>query len=112
MTSSRNPDLLGYIQQPPPDGFTTWEEFLRRAGYSEDDLHAAYAIVDPEHVGPRIYIQRVPEPKQAENRVHLDVNVGAGLEGAERRAKVDIEVERASARSAPAHHRTRRGIDR
>jgi hypothetical protein len=88
-------ELLGYMQQAPPDGFASWEEFLRRAGYSEDDLNAAYAIVDPEHVGPRIYIQRVPEPKQAKNRVHLDVNVGAGLEGAERRAKVDSEVERA-----------------
>jgi hypothetical protein len=89
-------DLLGYIQQPPPDGFTTWEEFLRRAGYSEDDLHAAYAIVDPEHVGPRIYIQRVPEPKQAKNRVHLDVSAsgGRGIEGTERRRRVDAEVER------------------
>lgn len=88
-------ELLGYIQQPPPDGFASWQEFLRDAGYSEDDLNAAYAIVDPENVGPRIYIQWVPEPKQAKNRVHLDVNVGTGLEGAERRAKVDSEVERA-----------------
>lgn len=87
-------EVLGYIQQPPPEGFASWEEFLRGAGYSESELDAAYAIVDPENVGPRIYLQRVPEPKPAKNRVHLDVNVGAGLEGAERRAKVDREVER------------------
>lgn len=92
--------LLGYVEQPPPDGFANWEEFLRREGYSEDEMQAAYAIVDPEHVGPRIYLQRVPERKRAKNRVHLDVNVGAGLEGAERRAKVDGEVERAGALGA------------
>lgn len=87
--------LLGYTQQPPPEGSDTWEEFLRAAGYSEDELQSAYAIVDPDNIGPRIYIQRVPESKQCKNRVHLDVNVGSGLEGEERRAKVDAEVGRA-----------------
>jgi hypothetical protein len=72
-------ELLGYVQQPPPNGFASWEEFLRGVGYPEDELYAAYAIVDPEQGGPRIYLQRVPEPKHAKNRVHLDVNVrGAG----------------------------------
>lgn len=39
---------------------------------------------DPEGTGPRLLFQRVPEPKSAKNRVHLDVPVGdpAGLDAA------------------------------
>ena len=39
-------------------------------------------------------IQNVPEPKRSKNRVHLDVNVSAGLPVDERRSRVDSEVER------------------
>lgn len=33
--------------------------------------------VDPAGVGPRVFVQRVAEPKTAKNRVHLDLQVGA-----------------------------------
>ncbi|MDD9206653.1 VOC family protein [Georgenia sp. 10Sc9-8] len=33
------------------------------------------AARDPAGAGPRLYFQRVPEPKTAKNRVHLDVPV-------------------------------------
>ena len=69
---------LGYRLQDPPDGFATWEEFLRDAGVPEEEWNSASAIVDPDGVGPRLYFQRVPEGKTAKNRVHLDVNVGGG----------------------------------
>ena len=36
----------------------------------------------------------VPEPKTVKNRVHLDVQVGAGLEPGERAGVVASEVER------------------
>ena len=36
----------------------------------------AAACRDPDGAGPRLYFQRVPEPKQAKNRVHLDLRVG------------------------------------
>lgn len=88
-------ELLGYIEHPPPEGYESWAQLLVEIGYSEEDLASAYAIVDPDGAGPRIYLQRVPEGKTAKNRVHLDVNVGHGLEGDERRAKVDAEAERA-----------------
>jgi len=41
-------------------------------------------VIDPDGVGPRLLFQKVPEGKTAKNRVHLDVNVGAGLERADR----------------------------
>jgi hypothetical protein len=33
------------------------------------------ACADPEGTRPRMYFQRVPEPRRAKNRVHLDLRV-------------------------------------
>ena len=99
-----NPELLGefwaralgYNSEEPPEGFATWEEFLTSIGLPEDQWNSAYAILDPDGAGPRLYFQKVPEGKVAKNRVHLDVNVGGGrgtpLE--KRRRTVDAEAER------------------
>ena len=43
---------LGYREQDPPDGFDTWEDFLRDAGVPEKEWNSASAIVDPEASGP------------------------------------------------------------
>ena len=95
-------DVLGYRLPEPPDGFGTWEEWAVAHRIPEDQWNAARAIEDPEGVGPRIYFQRVPEPKVVKNRVHLDVNVGGGrttpLE--QRKANVGREVERLMALGA------------
>jgi hypothetical protein len=62
----------------------------------ESDWNSANAVVDPDKVGPRIYFQRVPEPKTVKNRVHLDFNVsgGPGTPDDVRRERVHAEVER------------------
>ena len=85
---------LGYVVQPPPEGYDSWPAFLSELGVPEDRWESRSAVVDPEGTGPRIYIQQVPEPKTVKNRVHLDVQVGAGLEPGERSAVVAQEVER------------------
>src|SRR4051794_13613188 len=77
-------EVLGYIEQPPPPGFENWDAFLASIGVPEDERDKAYAIVDPAGDRARIFIQKVPEGKIAKNRVHLDVNVGAGLPGDQR----------------------------
>ena len=69
-------EVLGYVEQPPPPGFATWEEALDAAGVDQTDPDRAFAIVDPEGVGPRVFFLKVPEGKTAKNRVHLDVWVG------------------------------------
>jgi hypothetical protein len=69
-------EVLGYVEEPPPAGFATWEEALDAFGIDRSDPDAAYAIVDPDGVGPRVFFAKVPEGKTAKNRVHLDVNVG------------------------------------
>ena len=87
---------LGYRKQEPPEGYATWPAFLAAQGIPEDQWNSASALIDPEGRGPRLYFQRVPEPKVVKNRVHLDLNVGGGrhvpLE--ESRTWVNAEVER------------------
>ena len=68
-------EVLGYVEQPPPPGFATWEEALTSWGLPEERWNDAYAIVGD---GPRIFIQKVPEPKTAKNRLHIDVHSNAG----------------------------------
>ena len=89
-------EALGYVLQPPPDGYTSWEEWLVAMDIPEERWHSVAALVDPEGTRPRIYIQEVPEPKTAKNRVHLDVNCGGdrGTPADVRRTRVDAEVNR------------------
>lgn len=80
-------EVLGYVEQPPPDGYASWDAFLDSQGVPLEERSSAYAVVDPDGAGPRLFFQRVPEGKTAKNRVHLDVNVGTGLERADRPAR-------------------------
>nr|BFF21960.1 VOC family protein [Promicromonospora thailandica] len=87
-------EVLGYVRDAPPEGFATWEEALTAWGLPEERWNDKNALRDPDGAGPRIFIQKVPEPKTAKNRVHLDVNVGAGLRGEERVARLRAEADR------------------
>jgi hypothetical protein len=85
---------LDYIVQPPPPGFDDWLSFAAAVGVPEDQWDRLSAVVDPAGVGPRLLFQKVPEPKELKNRVHLDVNVGAGADdrrarAAEHRARLE-----------------------
>ena len=87
---------LGYKLQDPPQGYGTWETWLRDQGIPQERWNDANAVVDPDGRGPRIFFQRVPEARTTKNRVHLDLNVTGGPAAplAERRGQVDAEVER------------------
>ncbi|MEU3964576.1 VOC family protein [Streptomyces buecherae] len=85
-------EVLGYEVPPPPEGFATWDDFVRSLPPERQD--SAFAVVDPSGEGPRLFFQRVPEGKVAKNRVHLDVRVGTGLVGAERLAALEAECTR------------------
>jgi Glyoxalase-like domain len=90
-------EALGYKLEDPPEGYASWEDWLREQGIPEERWNDAGAVVDPDGEGPRIYFQRVPEPKTVKNRVHLDLNVTGGPSAApveERRTQVDAEAER------------------
>ncbi len=95
-------DVLGYVSPPPPEGFETWQDWASAMGMPEEDWNNASAIEDPDGVGPRIFIQKVPESKTAKNRMHLDVAVsgGRGVSIEERKARIDTEADRLEALGA------------
>lgn len=69
---------LGYVERAAPAGFATWEEWLASVGVPREEWGDGAYIEDPEGLRPRISFLRVPEPKMAKNRVHLDVQAGGG----------------------------------
>lgn len=71
--------VLGYVAQPPPEGFDTWDEFADSVGIPEESRNDLDAAVDPAGKGPRLLFERwdAGEPTK---RVHIDVNVVANSE--------------------------------
>ncbi len=55
---------------------------------------------DPEGTGPRLFFQRVPEPKVAKNRVHLDLRTATELSGADRMHALELRAGELVARGA------------
>jgi hypothetical protein len=100
-------EALHYQIQPPPEGYASWEDFLKAIGMPEDEWDRASAIVDPDGKQPRIFFQKVPEGKVAKNRVHLDINISQTREVGEEegRRRVDAEVERLKGLGASEQHR-------
>jgi catechol 2,3-dioxygenase-like lactoylglutathione lyase family enzyme len=87
-------EALGYRLQDPPAGFASWDEALEAMGVPPANRNDASAVVDPEGAGPRLFFQRVPEGKQAKNRMHLDVRAAPGQKGDARMAALEAEAER------------------
>ena len=98
---------LGYQVQDPPTGYANWPAWLAAQGVPESEWNSASAVVDPAGQGARLFFQRVPEPKAAKNRMHLDVNVGGGHSTplAERQQRVAAEVTRLAALGAVEQER-------
>lgn len=65
---------------------------LLASGLTEEDLRDRGLAEDRQGQGPRLLFQRVPEPKQAKNRMHLDLNATPGRRA--EREEVDAEAER------------------
>ena len=64
---------LGYVLQPPPPGFDSWEAFADANDIPPERRGDFGAVVDPDGNGPRLLFLKVPEGKTAKNRMHLDV---------------------------------------
>ncbi|MFW5471174.1 VOC family protein [Knoellia sp. CPCC 206435] len=69
---------LGYVESPPPQGWSDWPSFLREHQVPEDEWDDGATIRPRAGDGPSISFLRVPEPKTVKNRVHLDVRVSGG----------------------------------
>ena len=69
---------LGYVEAPPPEGWDTWEDWLRHFQVPEDEWGDGASLQDPQGLLPSISFLKVPEPKTAKNRLHLDLQVTGG----------------------------------
>ncbi len=87
-------DVLGYEVQAPPPGFSSWDDALEAMGVPPEHRNDASAVVDPGGAGPRLFFQRVPEGKQAKNRVHLDVRAAPDTDGDARMSALEVEATR------------------
>ena len=87
-------EVLGYVLQPPPGDFASWDEALDAWGVPPAERNSRSALIDPDGSRPRVFFQRVPEGKTAKNRVHLDVRAAPGQESDERMATLEAEAAR------------------
>ena len=85
---------LGYEPDPPPPGFNSWPDFLRSRDVPEERWNDAGAVSDPAGLGPRVFFQRVDEPKTVKNRLHLDLAPTLDRDPTVRAAAVRAEVDR------------------
>ena len=90
-------EALGYVLEPPPAGFATWDDWRRDVGLPESWLgRGTDCIIDPDGAGPRIWIQVVPDRKTTSNRLHIDIHASGGrdLPIETRKKRVDAEALR------------------
>lgn len=97
-------EVLGYVEQPPPPGFDSWEAALDSFGIDRSDPNRAFAIVDPDGVGPRLFFLKVPEGKTAKNRMHLDVGTDPDRLHARAAELVDIGATHVGEFDEPEGH--------
>lgn len=86
---------LGYVEMPPPEGWSTWEAFLVDQRVPREEWDDGAGICDPDGVRPGISFLKVPEPKLAKNRLHLDLKVSGG-----RHVDSDVRTQRIDAKVA------------
>ena len=89
---------LGYVLEPPPDGFATWDEWRRDLGLPDSELGIGVdSIIDPGGEGPRIWFHLVPDAKTVKNRLHLDVHASGGAGPTDRSVPLDERTQRVDA---------------
>ncbi|MBQ0927659.1 VOC family protein [Saccharopolyspora endophytica] len=91
---------LGYVDEPPPAPFATRAEWLASFGEPEGSDDDGAWLRSPDGTGPRLSILKVPEPKTAKNRLHLDIRVPGHGTDDERWARVRAEADRLLAAGA------------
>ena len=90
---------LGYVLEPPPEGFATWDDWRRDIGLPDSELGiGADSIIDPRGDGPRIWFHVMPDAKVVKNRLHLDIHASGFPSRSDplaiRMQRVDAEARR------------------
>jgi hypothetical protein len=101
----RDPELLarfwaaalGYVLEPPPEGFATWDDWRRDIGLPGEYLGMdADSIIDPSGGGPRFWFRADEAAKVVKNRLHIDIRASGSrsLPLETRKQQVDAEAQR------------------
>src|ERR1700692_1077479 len=70
---------LGYVLEPPPEGFATWDDFRRDIGFPDSELGmGADSIIDPSGAAPRLCFRAEEAAKVVKNRLPLDIHASGG----------------------------------
>jgi hypothetical protein len=86
-------EALGYVLEPPPAGFVTWDDWRRGVGLPESwQGRGTDCLIDPSGAAPRIWIQVVPDPKTTSNRLHIDIHASG-----QRELPIDVRKQRVDA---------------
>src|SRR6266566_2747635 len=80
--------------------FATREEWLKEYGDPGDTADDGAWLHDPAGNGPRLSLLRVPEPKTAKNRLHIDIRVAGPGSADERWARITQSAGRLTAAGA------------
>jgi hypothetical protein len=99
----KDPDLLarfwaaalGYVLEPPPEGFATWDDWRREVGL--DVGIGVDKISDPRGEGPRIWFRMEPAAKVVKNRLHFDVHASGGVATTDRSVPLAVRKQRVDA---------------
>ncbi len=92
---------LGYVLEPPPEGFATWDDWRRDIGLPDSELGiGSDSIIDPGGNGPRIWFRVEPDAKVVKNRLHLDLHVSGGRSVTDRSASLAIRTQRINAEAS------------
>ena len=93
---------LGYVPAPPPTGWDTWESWLVDHEVPADEWNDGAYICDPSGAGPSISFLKVPEPKTAKNRLHIDLKVSGGrhVDQVTRHARISAKAAELTAAGA------------
>ena len=86
--------VLGYIEEPPPEGWSSWEDWAREQGIPEERWNDQSGDRRPGRRRSADLLPAGPGGKTAKNRVHLDVRAAPGLDPD---ARVDALTEESDA---------------
>ena len=92
---------LGYVPEPPPEGFASWDDWRRDIGLPDSELGTGPdSIIDPRGEGPRIWFHAVAGAKVVKNRLHLDIHASTGggsYASSVRRLPLEVRTQRVDA---------------
>ena len=87
-------EAVHYVVPPPPSGFASWDAALDAWGIPAGHRNDRAVLVDPAGAGPRMFFQKVPEPKTVKNRLHLDLRAASGVPPEGRADALEAECTR------------------